>query len=334
VIVGLTYDLRNVYVPYPGAPVNGYAEFDSEETIRCLELTIQGLSHQVRRIGNVWDLVRFLAEGNLADIVFNIAEGMWGRAREAQIPAILEAFRVPYTFSDPLTMSLCLDKAMAKRLWRCEGILTPDFCVVSDMSEVDEAVRSLPAFPLFVKPAHEGTSKGVGMASIVASVRQLSERIEWVLDCYQQPALIEEYLPGREFTVGVLGAGHTTRVVGVAEVRILDPSERVYGFLQKEECETRVSYGLVGLPRLENELSELALRAYVAVGCQDAGRVDIRLDSDGKPHVLEINPLPGLHPTHSDLPIIASQKGISYQELIADILQNAIERWSLQNAAY
>jgi D-alanine-D-alanine ligase len=327
--VGLTYDLRDDYPPYVNAPPDYYAEFDTEENINHLATAIESLGHQVCRIGNVYQLVRFVAEGRSVDIVFNMAEGLWGRDREAQVPAILEAYRIPYTGSDPLTLALCLDKAMTKRLWQSAGLPTPEFCSVADMAELDQARDNLPGFPLFVKPVHEGASKGIGVESIVESDRELRARVEWVLTWYQQPALIEEFLPGREFTVGILGNGRQAKVLGIGEI-ILTSLDRVYGFNQKEGWEARVPKKLIPVKAgaLESALSELALRAYHAVNCRDLGRLEIRLDKNGNPQLLEINPIVGLHPTHASLPIIATQAGISYEELIAEILEHAINRGS------
>lgn len=325
--VGLTYDLRDEHPPYVNAPPDYYAEFDSEENIRYLETAIESLGHRVCRIGNVYKLVRFIVEGRSVDIVFNMAEGLWGRAREAQVPAILEAFRIPYTGSDPLTLALCLDKAMTKRLWKGAGLPTPDFCVVSDIAALDQGREDLPSFPLFVKPVHEGASKGIGIESIVESDRELYKRVKWALTWYQQRVLIEEFLPGREFTVGILGNGREARVLGIGEI-VLTSLDRVYGFVQKEAWEARVPSKLIPVESssLRSELSELALQAYLAVGCRDLGRLEIRLDKNGNPQLLEINPIVGLHPTHSSLPIIATQAGLSYEELIAEILEHAINR--------
>jgi len=327
--VGLTYDLRDDYPPYVNAPPDYYAEFDTEENINLLAAAIESLGHQVCRIGNVYKLVRFIAGGGSVDIVFNMAEGLWGRARESQVPSILEAYRIPYTGSDPLTLALCLDKAMTKQLWHSAGLSTPEFCVVADIAELDEARGDLPSLPLFVKPLHEGSSKGIGVESIVESDRELRARVEWVLTRYQQPALIEEFLPGREFTVGILGNGHQARVLGIGEF-VLTSLDRVNGFEQKEGWEARVPDKLIPVESisLKNKLSELALQAYLTIGCRDLGRLEIRLDKNGNPQLLEINPIVGLHPTHSGLPIIATQAGLSYEELIAEILDHAISRWS------
>jgi len=328
--VGLTYDLRDDYPPYVNAPPDYYAEFDTEENINLLAAAIESLGHQVCRIGNVYKLVRFIAGGGSVEIVFNMAEGLWGRARESQVPAILEAYRIPYTGSDPLTLALCLDKALTKRLWQSAGLPTSDFCVVGDMAELDQARGKLPSFPLFVKPVHEGASKGISVESIVESDWELRARVRWVLTRYQQPALIEEFLPGREFTVGILGNGRKARVLGVAEITIVS-RYRVNDLIQKEGWEARAPNKFIPVKStsLGSELSELALQAYLAVDCQDLGRLEIRLDKDGNPQLLEINPLVGLHPTHSALPIIGMQAGLSYEELIAEILEHAINRWSL-----
>jgi D-alanine-D-alanine ligase len=325
--VGLTYDLRDDYPPYANAPPDYYGEFDSEENIDYLADAIASAGHHVSRIGNVYKLVRFLAEGGSVDIAFNMTEGLWGRARESQVPALLEAYRIPYTGSDPLTLALCLDKAMTKQIWQREGLPTADFCIVSDGADWDRVREALPDFPLFVKPLHEGSSKGISVESIVESERELSERIAWTLEWYQQPVLVEAFLPGREFTVGVLGNGRAAQTLGAAEVTIVS-QYRVNGFVEKEEWEASgvEKFIPVESSALRNRLSELALRAYLAVGCRDLGRVDIRLDKDDEPQLLEINPVVGLHPTHSALPVIASQEGLSFEDMIARILEHAIHR--------
>jgi len=327
--VGLTYDLRDEHPPYVNAPLDYYAEFDTEENIAYLEKAIESLGHQVCRIGNVYRLVRFIAEGGSVDIVFNMAEGLWGRSREAQVPAILEAYRIPYTGSDPLTLALCLDKDLVKRIWQHAGLPTPGFFVVSDRAELAQARERLPGFPLFVKPVREGSSKGISPESVVESEDKLAERVEWVLTTYQQPALVEEFLPGREFSVGILGNGPEAQVLDVCEIRE-DSPYGISGFKEKQICPpAEGTYIPVEPGPLKDELSDLALRAYLAVGCKDLGRVDFRLDKDGNPQVLELNPIVGLHPKNCLMPFIAAQAGISYEELIGKILQHAINRWSL-----
>jgi len=326
--VGLTYNLRKDYQSLSGEPEDLYAEFDSEETIEALKTTIQELGHEVVLIGDARGLIPFLSPSEI-DLVFNIAEGMEGRSREAQIPAMLETFRIPYVFSDPLTLALCLDKGMTKRVMKTEGIPTPEFLVVEETSDLN---GSLP-FPLFIKPAYEGTAKGIDVSSRVRDFESLLKGVSRLLSIYRQPVLVERYLPGDEFTVGIIGTGKKARILGMMKVVVKDESqEDIYTQIAKEECETRVLY----LPcdttpdHLRERIETISLKAYRVLGCRDAGRVDIRCDELGNPHFLEINPLAGLHPTHSDLCIIASQAGITYRELIGAIIDSALDRYPMK----
>ncbi len=329
--IGLTYDLREEARAYPGAPPDFAAEFDSEESIGCLVAALTRLGHRVRQIGDLRRLMDFLraGQGETLNLVFNMAEGAWGRAREAQAPALLEAHRVPYTGADPLTLSLCLDKAMAKRIWQQAGVATAPFAVISEAAALRGNHLHLPDFPLFVKPLHEGTSKGIDAASVVASETALRERVEWTVARYDQPALIEAFLPGREFSVGILGAGAEARVLGVTEIT----TPAAHGISDQGEKE-RWGDSIAGVftpvtseMALWASLADLALRAYRAVQCRDLGRVDIRMDAAAQPHVMELNPLVGLHPTSSVMPIIARQADLSYDDLIDAIITNAIRRW-------
>jgi D-alanine-D-alanine ligase len=326
--VGLTYDLKEEHPLSDDVPPDFAAEFDTEQSIAELEAAITRCGHQVNRIGNVYDLIRFVVDGKSADIVFNMAEGLWGRARESQVPAILEAYRIPYTGSDPLTMAICLDKGMTKRVWRGDGLPTPDFVVVSDVPDVDRG-EDLPEFPLFVKPVHEGSSKGIAVESIVDTREQLRDRVAWALRWYRQPVLIEEFLSGREFTAGILGNGTAARVLEVGEV-LLVASDRVHGAEQKEQWRARVPEKLGRVePDLKGTLSDLALRAYHAVGCRDVGRIDLRLDKRGEPQLLEINPVAGLYPDRSSLPIVARMAGLSFDDLVGEIIAQAARRCGL-----
>lgn len=329
--IGLIYNLREHARPYPGAPPDFAAEFDSEESIGHLVDALTQLGHRVRRIGDLRQLMDFLraGQGETLDLVFNMAEGVWGRAREAQAPALLEAYRVPYTGADPLTLSLCLDKAMAKRVWQQAGVATAPFAVISDAAALRGNRADLPDFPLFVKPLHEGTSKGIDAASVVASEAALRARVEWTLARYDQPALVEAFLPGREFSVGILGAGAEAHVLGVTEIT----TPATHGISDQGEKE-RWGASVAGVftpvaseTALGASLADLALRAYRAVECRDLGRVDIRMDAAARPHVMELNPLVGLHPMCSVMPIIARQAGLSYNELIDAIVTSALRRW-------
>jgi D-alanine-D-alanine ligase len=325
--IGLTYDLRREYLEM-GFSEEETAEFDSDETIYSLEETISGLGYDVARIGNVYELTKRLVNGERWDLIFNICEGLCGRSREAQVPALLEAYNIPYTFGDPLTLSLSLDKAMAKRIVRDAGVPTPEFFSITSAKDLEEKNLSKDInFPLFVKPTSEGTSKGVSTESIVWDKDGLKKQCMKVLIKYRQPVLVEKYLPGREFTAGILGTDENARVIGVLEVKLRENTELpVYSFVNKEFCEELVRYTLVRDKNIVKEATTISLMAYRTLGCRDAGRVDLRADNDGRLYFLEINPLAGLHPTHSDLPIICSKAGITYTELISEIIKSALEQ--------
>lgn len=321
--IGLVYDLRNAYLAEGFSP-DDVAEFDSVATIDALAGALRALGYRVDRIGHGRRLAERLVQGDRWDLVFTIAEGLRGRSREAQVPALLELYDVPYTFSDPLVCALTLDKALTKQLVRAAGIPTPPFHVVRSTADISR-VR-LPG-TLFAKPIAEGTGKGVDARSCVRSRRALGAVCRRLLRRYAQPVLVEEYLPGREFTTAVLGTGNDARVLGTMELAIRpDARTRDYSYEVKERCETLVHYFPMPPGPLRRTVEDLALRAYRALQCRDAGRLDFRLDRRGRPAFLELNPLPGLHPTHSDLPMIATQQGMSYRELIGTIVRSAVRR--------
>jgi len=321
-LVGMTYDLRNGYLR-EGYTAEETAEFAQPATIEAIEETLQSLGYRTDRIGHVRALARRLVAGERWDLVFNIAEGLRGFGRESQVPCLLDAYGIPYVFSDPLVLALTLHKAMAKRVVRDLGIPTPDFAVVHDVPDI--AGVSLP-YPLFVKPVSEGTGKGIDAKSIVRDTAELDRRCRFLLETFSQPVLVETYLPGREFTVGIVGTGRRARVIGVMEVLLRESAEKgVYSLQNKEYCEEHVDYRLVAGEEAER-VSSVALAAWRGLECRDGGRLDIRADASGAPHFLEVNPLAGLHPTHSDLPILATLAGVSYRELIGLIMASAEER--------
>lgn len=329
--IALTYDLRKDYLEM-GFTEEETAEFDSEETIDALTSTIQSLGNEVVRIGNIYELTRRLAEGERWDLVFNIVEGLYGRSREAQVPALLEAYNIPYTFSDPLTLSLCLDKEMAKRVVRDSGVSTAEFFVVRDEGDFEGIEESGHPFPLIAKPLHEGTGKGINKDSVIYNMEDLLRQAKKLLLRYNQPVLVEGFLSGREYTAGILGTGSDARVVGVLEVKLRRSAEpMVYSYINKELCEEKVEYLLVRNKKTIEKVSDIALRAYRALGCRDAGRVDLREDERGNLYFLEMNPLAGLHPTYSDLPILCTKVGIPYERLIGEIIESAIKRINKSN---
>ncbi|NLW50846.1 MAG: D-alanine--D-alanine ligase [Candidatus Brocadiaceae bacterium] len=321
--IGLVYDLRSDYLAM-GWSEEEVAEFDSDETIDALADALTALGHDVERVGHARALVRRLCDGRRWDLVFNIAEGRHGRCREAVVPALLELYEVPCTFSDPLVCAMTLDKAVAKRVVASAGLATPRFHVVAgedDLPDVDLA------YPLFAKPLAEGTGKGIDGSSRIETRERLEQVCRRLLARYRQPVIVEEYLPGREFTTGILGTGRDARILGTMEVCIRpDAPESDYSREMKERCKEFVDYRPLEASALRDELEALALGAYRVLEVRDAGRLDFRLDSRGRPAFLEANPLPGLHPTHSDLPMIATQEGMSFVRLIGEIVESATTR--------
>jgi D-alanine-D-alanine ligase len=320
--IGLTFDLRQLYLAQ-GYSEEQTAEFESHETIRGLVAAIKELGHEPVEIGHLRHLAERLLRGERWDLVFNLAEGLEGFGREAQVPCLLDNFGIPYTFSDPLVLSLTLHKAMTKRVLRDLGIPTPDFMLIE--SEADLPKMALP-YPLFLKPVAEGTSKGITAASRVCSPEQLAQTSGDLLRKFNQPVLVEEFLPGREFTVGITGTGCDSRVLGVMEIFLEAEAEPlVYSYSNKANYEKLVRYHLAS-DKKARHAAEIALTAWRGLGCRDAGRIDLRCDSKGRVNLLELNPLPGLHPVRSDLCILARMLDISYPKLIQMIIYSACQR--------
>jgi len=320
--VGITYDLREDYLAL-GMGEEETAEFDRPETIDAIDQALQHLGYRTDRIGHIRVLAGRLAAGDRWDLVFNIAEGLRGFGREAQVPALLEAYEIPYTFSDPLILSLTLHKGMTKRVIRDLGIPTPDFAIVETGQDA-EAI-DLP-YPLFAKPVAEGTGKGISGSSRTESKSELVELCARLLRLFEQPVLVETYMPGREFTVGITGTGMEATAIGVIEVVLRKEAEsHAYSYVNKQRFEELVEYRLVNDP-MAKRAEEVALAAYRGLGCRDAGRVDLRADHRGMPNFLEINPLAGLHPEHSDLPILNGLAGFTYMDLIRRIMESATMR--------
>jgi len=325
--VGLTYDLREDYLR-EGFSLEETAEFDKPDTITAIENVILKNGFATDRIGHIQALTRRLAAGDRWDLVFNIAEGLHGFGREAQVPALLDAFKIPYTFSDALGQALTLHKGMTKHIVRDLGIPTPDFAVISSPEDID--LVTLP-YPLFAKPIAEGTGKGITALSKIDNSENLRSVSTQLLKTYAQPVLVETYLPGREFTVGIVGTGRNARALGAMEV-ILNPNaeQHAYSYDNKEHYENLVRYAAVADPEAAKAM-EISLAAWRALGLKDAGRIDLRSDASGLPHFIEVNSLAGLNPIHSDLPILCGLVGISYEQLITEILHSALSRAGLIN---
>jgi D-alanine-D-alanine ligase len=320
--IGLTYDLKTDYSD-SGLSQEEIAEFDNEETVAGLEAAIHACGYTTDRIGNIRALTARLAAGETWDFVFNIAEGLSGPGRESQVPCLLEAWNIPYSFSDPLVLALCLNKGMTKRVIRDAGLATPAFAVLENAA--DAAAVNLP-YPLFAKPVAEGTGKGITPASKIESPLELTKTVDGLLAKFRQPVLVETFLPGREFTIGVTGTGGDAGVIGCMEIHYGDHAEgEIYSYTNKADYEKRITY-TAGKDAAAQAACELSLAAYRVLGCRDGGRVDIRCDAGGKPSFIEINPLAGLNPLHSDLPIAARLSGVSYNELIRRILESGLKR--------
>jgi D-alanine-D-alanine ligase len=332
--VGFCYNLKkNLEDP---STADLYAEWDDEETIEAVR---SALSRRHRVLPIEADEEAFEKFRRLRpDIVFNMAEGLFGVSRESQIPAILEMLRIPYTGSDPLTLALCLDKSRAKDVLCYYGIPTPPFTVVSDLKKK----RVFPSLPLIVKPVSEGSSKGVGNSALVRTAKALREEMAKVLTQYHQPVLVEKYLPGREFTVALLGNGAGLQVLPIVEIqfdslpRHINP---IYSFeakwiwdtvekpLEIFACPAKIS------PGLARKIQTAAKAAFVALRCRDWCRIDLRLDDSGEPNILELNPLPGILPNpaaNSCFPKAARTAGIPYDDLINRVLDIACQRYGLK----
>jgi len=325
--IGFVYDQRDDYRAL-GFSEEAVAEFDMPETINEIEAALVRLGHNVDRIGHGRNLASRLVAGDRWEMVFSIAEGISGRSREAQVPALLELYNQPYAMSDPLTMATTLDKAVAKRIVRESGVPTAPFWVAGNGAEA----RTLAVtYPAFVKPVAEGTGKGCDGRSRVEGHSEFVDEVERLTARFSQPVLVESYLPGREFTVGIIGNGPASYVIAVMEIALRsDAVDNVYSFDNKERSQTRVDYFLSS-----DEEALLAgaraLEAYRALGCLDAARIDMKSDANGSPQFLEANPIPGLHPSHSDLPMLAGMAGMSYDRLIGTILESASERYAPKN---
>lgn len=312
-----------------------FAEWDSKETIDAVAKALSPLGEVIRLEADE-DFPERLRSVR-PDIVFNIAEGKNGVNREAHVPAICEFYDIPYSGSDPLTLSLCLDKARTKEVLSAHGIPTARFVVIREMADLPRASESL-ELPLFAKPIHEGSSKGITERNFCATKVELEAQVRFLLDTYDQPVIVEEYLPGAEFTCAVLGNGKGARVlpiVGMNFAALPEGALPIYGFeakwiwdrperpLEMFECPADIG------PALTRAIERVTLDAYRVLGCRDWSRIDVRLDAAGAPNVVEVNPLPGILPDAADnscFPKAARAAGISYDELIQSCLKLAAMR--------
>lgn len=323
--IGFTFNLKRI-ASSPGGEVDSDAEYDSPKVIAAVRGALESFGHEVVELEATPELPVRLASAAV-DVVFNLAEGLQGRSREAQVPALLELLDIPYSGSDAATMSLALDKALAKRVVAQAGIPTAPFLV---MHTGDEPLPADLTFPVIVKPVAEGSSKGVLKSSVVEDEAQLRALARAVAAKYRQGALVESFLPGREFTVALLGE-REPRVLPPMEIVFINPAAKhpVYAFDHKLDWSTDLRYDRPAQvdPPLHAELERVARGVFEVLGCRDLARVDLRLDAAGRVSFIEINPLPGLSPGWSDLCLIAESAGLDYRGLIGEIIAPAIRRW-------
>lgn len=322
--VGIIYNAK--HGSHSGVP-DAEAEYDNPATVEAIRKAIQAGGYRTVLLEGDEFLTDRLREQHI-DIAFNIAEGLRSRGREAEIPAVLNMMDVPFTGSDETTLCIALDKALTKRLLSTYEIRTPAYAVVSEEKDVDSLKLR---FPVIVKPDAEGSSKGIPDACVAGDAASLREMLMRGLRLYHEPMLVEEYLAGREFTVGILGNGKDARVFPPMEIvfrRDTNEHYRVYSFGVKQDYTKYVDYQCPAklTPEQDAEIRGMALRAFQALGCRDFSRVDFRMSGDGTPYFIEINPLPGLAPGYSDFPMLAEFSGVSYDELVLSVLRAALRR--------
>jgi D-alanine-D-alanine ligase len=299
------------------------AEFDKQETVDALDSALRKIGFETEQVGNCFQLVEALASGKRWDLVFNIAEGLYGDGRESVVPAILDQYKIPYVFSGPVIMGVSLNKYLTRLIVSAAGVPVSPGMLISELSEIEKCNLT---YPLFIKPVSEGTGKGITEKSLVNNKIELIEMAEWILTRFNQPALVEEYLPGREFTVGVIGTGEESFYIGGMEIFCKD--NLPYSVEVKENYQEYCSYTLIN-ESLTKGCKKVALNVWKALGCVDAGRVDLKADRNGRICFIEVNPLAGLNPVHSDLPILSRMCGVEYQSLIEMIMKASLKRHNL-----
>jgi D-alanine-D-alanine ligase len=327
--IGLAYDLKDDVPLLQGEPEDAREEYDSLETVDSIANALHRLGHTVVRLGGGREFLGAVLE-TPGDFVFNISEGRGTyRSREVQVPAVLEMLDLFYAGSDPESLAICLDKPLAKQLVAAAGLATPRWRVIDDLRTLEEADWTGFSLPAFVKPACEGSSKGITARSRVASYQALASEAARLLHAYRQPVLVEEFIRGDELTVAVIG--DPPEVLGIMRVVPLqgDGLDFFYSLEVKREWQKLVRYECPAAIAHEaaQRVREASLRIFNLLGCRDMARIDFRLARGGDPFFLEINPLPGLRPGYSDLPIMAQMRGMAYTELISRIIDSSLQRY-------
>ncbi len=328
--IGLSYDLKNAVPLASDGPEDALEEYDYPHTIELIEAALKTLGHSVVRLSGGKEFLGNILHESV-DIVFNIAEGRGTyRSREAQLPSVLEMLDIPYTGSDPQCLAICLDKPLTKQIVAAAGVSTPKWRLVANTGELEETSWDSFDFPAIVKPAYEGSSKGIRLNSVVDNREQVKGAVLTLLESYQQPVMVEEFISGDEVTVGMVG-NSPPRVLGMMRIIPRQKNKHfVYSLEVKRDWEALVDYEAP--PRLKEavleRIKDYSLKAFQVLGCRDFARLDFRVSPNGVPYFLETNPLPGLG-DYSDLVIMSLKMGWSYEALIGDILSAALGRYPL-----
>jgi D-alanine-D-alanine ligase len=334
--IGISYDLKTaVTAERQGAddvqrhgPDDVFEEYDSPVTLDVITRALEKKGHRIVHLGGGVQFLENITKEKV-DFVFNISEGRGTyRSREAQVPSVLEMLGIPYTGSDPLTLSVCLDKILTKKLVALDGIPTPKWLVVNDEKELDAIHWKGFPFPAIVKPAAEGSSKGIRLTSLAEDVAQAKNEMARVLRSYRQPVMIEEFIDGEEVTVGVIGNAPTKLVGMMSIVPKKKEKHFVYSVEVKRDYVNLVDYASPPKlsPKILEKLEQYSIKSFKVLGCRDFSRVDFRVGQNGVPYFIEINPLPGLG-TYSDLIIMGIKMGWTHEGLINAVLDTAIERY-------
>jgi len=325
--IGLAFDLKDDIVPGEVVAEDALEEYDSSQTVSLIAESLRNGAHQVELLGGGRRFMENIVSRKV-DFVFNIAEGRGShRSREAQVPSILEMLSIPYSGSDPLSLAVCLDKPLAKKLVALEDVCTPKWQILEDVKGLDNIDWADFDFPVIIKPAYEGSSKGIRLTSVVEDAVQAQVEISHILGCYRQPVMIEQFIDGEEVTVGIIG-NCPLQVLGMMRILPKAADKRfVYSLEVKRDYENLVEYECPALldGKALEDIGIASLKAFKALGCRDFARIDFRISPDGKPYFIEINPLPGLG-THSDLVIMALKLGWTHKSLVNTILATALER--------
>jgi D-alanine-D-alanine ligase len=327
--IGLTYDLKQSISLGPDSPDDAFEEYDSPETVEAIAAVIETQGHSVVRLGGGREFLTNITSANV-DFVFNIAEGLGNyRSREAQVPSVLEMLNIPYSGADPQCLAICLDKSLTKKLIAMSGVPTPTWRLITDTKQIKNISWDDFSFPVFIKPAYEGSSKGIQQGCRSGNVQQMADTVQSLIERYSQPVIVEEFIDGDEITVGIVG-NSPPEVIGIMRVLPREREENfIYSLKVKRDWQRLVEYECpanVGENVLQ-KITDSSLKSFEALGCRDVSRIDFRLSHDGTPYFLEINPLPGLNPKSGDLPILAGKMGWAYTTLVSRILNAAMERY-------